>query len=78
MVVESANLGVLDGDNSVSAAGSMMRRTAPPGTNGTPGKTATPGLTDSEGNLWPSVEDVVKHASADEVEKEISGASYES
>ena len=35
------------------------------------GKTATPGLTDSEGNLWPTVEDVVKHASADEVEKEI-------
>jgi chitin disaccharide deacetylase len=36
------------------------------------GKTATPGLTDSEGDLWPTVEDVVKHASADEVEKEIS------
>jgi predicted glycoside hydrolase/deacetylase ChbG (UPF0249 family) len=35
------------------------------------GKTATPGLTDSEGDLWPTVEDVVKHASADEVEKEI-------
>src|SRR6478672_11230793 len=35
------------------------------------GKTVTPGLTDSEGDLWPAVEDVVKHASADEVEKEI-------
>jgi hypothetical protein len=35
------------------------------------GKAVTPGLTDSEGDLWPSVEDVVKHASADEVEKEI-------
>jgi hypothetical protein len=35
------------------------------------GKTVTPGLTDMEGNLWPSVEEVVKHASADEVEKEI-------
>jgi hypothetical protein len=35
------------------------------------GKTAVPGLTDKEGDLWPAVEDVVKHASADEVEKEI-------
>lgn len=35
------------------------------------GKSAVPGLTDSEGDLWPTVEDVVKHASADEVEKEI-------
>lgn len=35
------------------------------------GKNTVPGLTDSEGCLWPSVEDVVKHASADEVEKEI-------
>ncbi len=35
------------------------------------GKTVTPGLTDMEGNLWPSVEEVVNHASADEVEKEI-------
>ncbi len=36
------------------------------------GKAATPGLVDTEGDLWPSVADVVKHASADEVEKEIS------
>lgn len=35
------------------------------------GKTVVPGLTDGEGNLWPTVEDVVKHASADEVENEI-------
>lgn len=35
------------------------------------GKTAVPGLTDAEGDLWPAVADVVKHASADEVEKEI-------
>lgn len=35
------------------------------------GKTVTPGLTDMEGNLWPSVEEVVKHATADEIEKEI-------
>lgn len=35
------------------------------------GKTAVPGLTDGEGDLWPAVEDVVKHATADEVEKEI-------
>lgn len=35
------------------------------------GKSAVPGLTDLEGDMWPSVEEVVKHASADEVEKEI-------
>lgn len=35
------------------------------------GKTSVPGLTDSEGDMWSSVADVVKHASADEVEKEI-------
>ena len=35
------------------------------------GKTLTPGLVDTEGDLWPDVPDVVKHASADEVEKEI-------
>src|SRR6476469_6862632 len=35
------------------------------------GKSAVPGLTDPEGALWPEVEDVVKHATADEVEKEI-------
>jgi predicted glycoside hydrolase/deacetylase ChbG (UPF0249 family) len=35
------------------------------------GKQAVPGLVDGEGAMWASVEDVVKHASADEVEKEI-------
>lgn len=35
------------------------------------GKDAVPGLVDEEGAMWPSVEAVVKHASADEVEKEI-------
>lgn len=35
------------------------------------GKSQVPGLTDPEGNLWRGVADVVKHASADEVEKEI-------
>lgn len=35
------------------------------------GKTAVPGLVDKEGALWSSVEAVVEHASADEVEKEI-------
>jgi predicted glycoside hydrolase/deacetylase ChbG (UPF0249 family) len=35
------------------------------------GKKAVPGLTDSEGALWANVADVVKHASADEVEMEI-------
>lgn len=35
------------------------------------GKSVVPGLTDQEGALWPSVEAVVSHASADEVEQEI-------
>jgi chitin disaccharide deacetylase len=35
------------------------------------GKPAVPGLVDSEGSLWHSVEEVVKHANADEVEREI-------
>ncbi|MBK5279656.1 MAG: polysaccharide deacetylase family protein [Bacteroidia bacterium] len=35
------------------------------------GKSVVPGLVDSEGAMWASVEDVVKHASADEVEQEI-------
>lgn len=35
------------------------------------GEAATPGLVDTVGALWSSVEEVVKHASADEVEKEI-------
>lgn len=35
------------------------------------GKAITPGLTDEEGNLWRSVEQVAAHASAEEVEKEI-------
>ena len=35
------------------------------------GKKAVPGLTDSEGALWHGVEDVVKHATPDEVETEI-------
>jgi chitin disaccharide deacetylase len=35
------------------------------------GKAASPGLTDTAGALWPSVQDVVEHASADEVEREI-------
>jgi hypothetical protein len=35
------------------------------------GKSEVPGLTDSEGDLWPTVKDVVKHATADEVEREI-------
>ncbi len=35
------------------------------------GKEKVPGLTDKEGNLWPSVADVVAHASPDEVETEI-------
>ena len=34
-------------------------------------KSTVPGLTDKEGDMWPSVEDVVKHATADEVEAEI-------
>ena len=35
------------------------------------GKPASPGLVDEEGALWSSVENVVKHATADEVEAEI-------
>ncbi|MBW7890578.1 MAG: polysaccharide deacetylase family protein [Chitinophagaceae bacterium] len=35
------------------------------------GKTQVPGLTDSEGAMWRGVGDVVKHATADEVETEI-------
>lgn len=35
------------------------------------GISVTPGLVDSEGALWPSVPEVVSHASPDEVEKEI-------
>lgn len=35
------------------------------------GKNTTPGLVDAEGALWPGVNDVVQHASGDEVEKEI-------
>ncbi|HEX8038847.1 MAG TPA: polysaccharide deacetylase family protein [Chryseosolibacter sp.] len=35
------------------------------------GRPAVPGLVDEEGALWHSVADVVKHASADEVEAEI-------
>jgi predicted glycoside hydrolase/deacetylase ChbG (UPF0249 family) len=35
------------------------------------GKPTTPGLVDSEGAMWASVDEVVKHATADEVEAEI-------
>ncbi|GAB3954227.1 hypothetical protein GCM10028805_39310 [Spirosoma harenae] len=35
------------------------------------GREKTPGLYDSQGNLWPSVAEVVAHASADEVEAEV-------
>ena len=35
------------------------------------GAAAVPGLTDSTGSMWAYVSDVVKHASADEVDKEI-------
>ncbi|HEY5822971.1 MAG TPA: polysaccharide deacetylase family protein [Cyclobacteriaceae bacterium] len=35
------------------------------------GKAASPGLVDNEGAFWPSVAEVIKHASADEVEAEI-------
>ncbi|MDZ7646878.1 MAG: polysaccharide deacetylase family protein [Cytophagales bacterium] len=35
------------------------------------GKPAAPGLVDTDGAMWPSVEEVVKYASADEVEAEI-------
>ncbi|HZI69449.1 MAG TPA: polysaccharide deacetylase family protein [Hanamia sp.] len=35
------------------------------------GESEVPGLTDSTGSLWSNVADVVRHASADEVDKEI-------
>lgn len=35
------------------------------------GRKAVPGLTDTAGYLWPSVEEVVKHASPDEVDMEM-------
>jgi predicted glycoside hydrolase/deacetylase ChbG (UPF0249 family) len=35
------------------------------------GKSQVPGLVDPEGAMWSSVADVVKHATADEVEKEV-------
>lgn len=35
------------------------------------GQPTTPGLVDTEGAMWSSVEEVVKHATADEVEAEI-------
>lgn len=35
------------------------------------GKAAVPGLVDGEGAMWPSVEEVVKHASPQEVDMEI-------
>jgi predicted glycoside hydrolase/deacetylase ChbG (UPF0249 family) len=35
------------------------------------GKTQVPSLVDKEGNLWSSVEEVLRNASADDVEKEI-------
>ncbi|CAA9473901.1 MAG: YdjC family protein [uncultured Segetibacter sp.] len=35
------------------------------------GKSTVPGLTDPEGAMWSSVENVIKHATADEVEKEV-------
>ena len=35
------------------------------------GKSKVPGLVDKEGDFWPDVADVVKHATADEVETEI-------
>src|SRR5438270_4991145 len=35
------------------------------------GKTIVPGLVDSTGSLWASVEDVVKHATADQVAREL-------
>jgi hypothetical protein len=40
------------------------------------GKPAVPGLVDNEGDMWPSVEDVVKHAKPEEVYAEIN-AQYE-
>jgi predicted glycoside hydrolase/deacetylase ChbG (UPF0249 family) len=38
----------------------------------TAGRSVVPGLTDSTGNLWPSVEDVARHATPDEIAVEIS------
>lgn len=35
------------------------------------GAAAVPGLVDKEGAMWPTVEEVAQHATADEVEKEI-------
>jgi predicted glycoside hydrolase/deacetylase ChbG (UPF0249 family) len=35
------------------------------------GQSKVPGLTDTEGAMWPSVQEVVSHASGDEVETEI-------
>ena len=35
------------------------------------GKSQVPGLVDKEGAMWASVSDVVKNATADEVEKEV-------
>jgi predicted glycoside hydrolase/deacetylase ChbG (UPF0249 family) len=35
------------------------------------GKLASPGLCDTEGALWPTVEELNKHATADEIEAEI-------
>ncbi len=35
------------------------------------GKNTTPGLVDAEGAMWHSVEEVIRHATPDEVEKEI-------
>jgi len=35
------------------------------------GAAAVPGLVDKEGAMWPTVEEAVQHATADEVEKEI-------
>jgi hypothetical protein len=35
------------------------------------GKAAVPGLVDSQGCMWPSVQEVCAHASPDEIEKEI-------
>jgi len=35
------------------------------------GKSSVPGLTDNEGDLWPNVDDVVRHATAEEVYTEI-------
>jgi chitin disaccharide deacetylase len=35
------------------------------------GKAQVPGLVDNEGCLWPSVPEVARHASADEIEREV-------